>query len=106
MTQQRAKRLSNFRSDDSHMSSAKASKFRSFKNESSLTSYFRITKQLLAYYYRVVYRVDGHFTREGESHAVPQDIIETTPLQRQAMEDVIGALRRREKGKGRGAKLR
>ncbi|KAG8673877.1 hypothetical protein FPOAC1_007196 [Fusarium poae] len=104
MTQQRAKRLSNFRSDDSHMSSAKARKFRSFKNESSLTSYFRITKQLLAYYYRVVYRVDGHFTREGESHAVPQDIIETTPLQRQAMEDVIGALRRREKAaKGRGA---
>ncbi|RKK48645.1 hypothetical protein BFJ69_g18122, partial [Fusarium oxysporum] len=89
MTQQRAKRLSNFRSDDSHMSSAKASKFRSFKNESSLTSYFRITKQLLAYYYRVVYCEDGHFTRGGENHVVPQDIIETTPLQRQAMEDVI-----------------
>ncbi|RKK93567.1 hypothetical protein BFJ70_g17731, partial [Fusarium oxysporum] len=97
MTQQRAKRLSNFRSDDSHMSSAKASKFRSFKNESSLTSYFRITKQLLAYYYRVVYRDDGHFTREGENHVVPRDIIETTPLQRQAMEDVISALRRRDK---------
>jgi hypothetical protein len=103
MTQQRAKRLSNFRSDDSHMSSAKASKFRSFKNESSLTSYFRITKQLLAYYYRVVYREDGHFTRGDESHVVPQDIIETTPLQRQAIEDVIGALRRRDKAaKGRG----
>ncbi|KAI7767507.1 hypothetical protein LZL87_013752 [Fusarium oxysporum] len=40
MTQQRAKRLSNFCSDDSHISSAKASKFRSFKNKSSLTSYF------------------------------------------------------------------
>ncbi|KAH7199166.1 hypothetical protein BKA60DRAFT_583095 [Fusarium oxysporum] len=104
MTQQRAKRLSNFRSDDSHISSAKASKFRSFKNELSLTSYFRIIKQLLAYYYRVVYREDGHFTREGKSHVVPQDIIETTPLQRQAMEDVIGALRRRDKAaKGRGA---
>ncbi|KAK2666817.1 Helicase, C-terminal [Fusarium oxysporum f. sp. vasinfectum] len=103
MTQQRAKRLSNFRSDDSHMSSAKASKFRSFKNESSLTSYFRITKQLLAYYYRVVYGEDGHFTRGDESHVVPQDIIETTPLQRQAIEDIIGALRRRDKAaKGRG----
>ncbi|KAK2924479.1 hypothetical protein FoTM2_014757, partial [Fusarium oxysporum f. sp. vasinfectum] len=90
-------------SDDSHMSSAKASKFRSFKNESSLTSYFRITKQLLAYYYRVVYREDGHFTRGDESHVVPQDIIETTPLQRQAIEDIIGALRRRDKAaKGRG----
>ncbi|KAI8401489.1 hypothetical protein FOFC_18358 [Fusarium oxysporum] len=92
MTQQRAKRLSNFRSDDSHMSSAKASKFRSFKNESSLTSYFRITKQLLAYYYRVVYCEDGHFIRGGENHVVPQDIIETTPLQRQAMEDVIKSI--------------
>ncbi|RKK19065.1 hypothetical protein BFJ65_g571 [Fusarium oxysporum f. sp. cepae] len=97
MTQQRAKRLSNFRSDDSHMSSAKASKFRSFKNESSLTSYFRIIKQLLVYYYRVVYRDDSYFTREGENHIVPQDIIKTTPLQRQAMEDVISALRRRDK---------
>ncbi|TVY62435.1 hypothetical protein Focb16_v004059 [Fusarium oxysporum f. sp. cubense] len=103
MTQQHAKRLSNFRSDDSHISSAKASKFRSFKNELSLTSYFRITKQLLAYYYRVVYREDGYFTRGDESHVVPQDIIETTPLQRQAIEDVIGALRRRDKAaKGRG----
>ncbi|SCO24437.1 uncharacterized protein FFE2_15974 [Fusarium fujikuroi] len=103
MTQQHAKRLSNFRSDDSHISSAKASKFRSFKNELSLTSYFRITKQLLAYYYRVVYREDSHFTRGDESHVVPQDIIETTPLQRQAIEDVIGALRRRDKAaKGRG----
>jgi hypothetical protein len=43
MTQQRAKRLSNFRGDDSSIiSSAKANKFRSFKNESSLTLYFRI----------------------------------------------------------------
>ncbi|RBA14537.1 hypothetical protein FPRO05_03329 [Fusarium proliferatum] len=102
MTQQRAKRLSNFRNDDSYISSVKASRFRSFKNESSLTSYFRITKQLLAYYYRVVYREDGHFTRGDESHAVPQDTIETTPLQRKAMEDVIGALWRRDKAaKGR-----
>ncbi|KAG8664593.1 hypothetical protein FPOAC2_10293 [Fusarium poae] len=81
MTQQRAKRLSNFRRDDSNMSSAKASKFRSFKNESSFTSYFRITKQLFAYYYRVVYRDDGHFTREDDHHVLPRDIIETTPNQ-------------------------
>ncbi|KAF5573044.1 telomere-associated recq helicase [Fusarium pseudocircinatum] len=102
MTQQRAKRLSNFRSDDSHISSTKASKFRSFKNESSLTSYFRITKQLLAYYYQVVYRKDSHFTRGDESHIVPQDIIKTTPLQQQAIEDVISTLQRRDKAaKGR-----
>jgi hypothetical protein len=79
------------------MSSAKASNFLSFKNESSLTSYFRITKQLFAYYYRVVYRDDDHFTKEDDDHVVPRDIIETTPLQRQAMEDVISALRRRDK---------
>ncbi|RKK19093.1 hypothetical protein BFJ66_g17838 [Fusarium oxysporum f. sp. cepae] len=80
MMQQYAKRLSNFRSDDSHISSAKASKFCSFKNKLSLTSYFRIIKQLLAYYYRVVYYDDGYFTREGKNHIVPQDIIKTTPL--------------------------
>ncbi|EGU73900.1 hypothetical protein FOXB_15591, partial [Fusarium oxysporum f. sp. conglutinans Fo5176] len=48
-----------------------------------------LSDQRLAYYYREAFREDGHFTREGESHVVPQDIIETTPLQRQAMEDVI-----------------
>ncbi|KAF5966608.1 telomere-associated recq helicase [Fusarium bulbicola] len=77
MTQQRAKTLSNIRS---------------FKNESSLTSYFQITKQLLAY------------TREGENLVVSQDMVETTSLQRQAMEDAISALRRRDKAaKGSGA---
>ncbi|EXK23557.1 hypothetical protein FOMG_19679 [Fusarium oxysporum f. sp. melonis 26406] len=64
ITQQWAKRLSNFRGKDSKLSSIKADKFRSFKNESSLTSYFRIQKQLLAYYYRTVFRADGYFTRE------------------------------------------
>jgi hypothetical protein len=64
MTQHRAKRLSNFRSGEDAMSSAKASKFRAFKNESSLKSYFRIGKQLLGYYYRVVFCNHEHFSRE------------------------------------------
>ncbi|KAH7207374.1 hypothetical protein DER44DRAFT_665695, partial [Fusarium oxysporum] len=38
--QQYAKRLSNFRSNNSNISSIKASKFYSFKNKLSLTSYF------------------------------------------------------------------
>ncbi|SPJ84073.1 uncharacterized protein FTOL_10589 [Fusarium torulosum] len=98
MTQQRAKRLSNFRGDDSSiMSSAKANKFRSFKNESSLTSYFRIQKQLLAYYYRVVFCADGYFTREYDNQVVPRDTIEATSIQEQAMKDIIRILRRQDK---------
>ncbi|SPJ88776.1 uncharacterized protein FTOL_12670 [Fusarium torulosum] len=98
MTQQRAKRLSNFRGDDSSiMSSAKANKFRSFKNESSLTSYFRIQKQLLAYYYRVVFCADGYFTREYDNQVVPRDTIEATSIQQQAMKDITRILRRQDK---------
>ncbi|WKT54184.1 Helicase superfamily 1/2, ATP-binding domain [Fusarium oxysporum f. sp. vasinfectum] len=97
MTQQRAKRLSNFRGEDSKLSSIKADKFRSFKNESSLTSYFRIQKQLLAYYYRTVFRADGHFTRERDDQIVPRDTIEATSMQQQAMKNIISILRRQDK---------
>jgi hypothetical protein len=65
MTQHRAKRLSNFRGGEDSMSSAKASKFRPFKNESSLKSYFRVGKQLLAYNYRVVFCNHGRRRRRG-----------------------------------------
>ncbi|WKT53704.1 hypothetical protein QSH57_004288, partial [Fusarium oxysporum f. sp. vasinfectum] len=97
MTQQRAKRLSNFRGENSKLSSIKADKFRSFKNESSLTSYFRIQKQLLAYYYRTVFRADGHFTRERDDQIVPRDTIEATSMQQQAMKNIISILRRQDK---------
>ncbi|KAK4076859.1 hypothetical protein Purlil1_12541 [Purpureocillium lilacinum] len=66
--------------------------FRNFKNESSLTTYSRTAKELLAYYYRVVYRQDGHFTREAEDQVLPRDVIEPTRLQRHAMSDIVGAL--------------
>ncbi|KAH7189859.1 hypothetical protein DER44DRAFT_679738, partial [Fusarium oxysporum] len=80
ITQQHTKRLINFCRDDSSISSVKASKFCSFKNKLSLTSYFQIIKQLFAYYYQVVYRDDSYFIREDDYYIVPQDIIETTPL--------------------------
>ncbi|KAH7231070.1 hypothetical protein BKA59DRAFT_368770, partial [Fusarium tricinctum] len=100
MTQHRAKRLSNFRGGEYDMSSTNASKFRQFKSESSLRSYFRIAKQLIAYYYRVVFLDDGHFSRDDDDEhsgiQVPQDIIEATSWQQKAMRGVILALRRQD----------
>jgi superfamily II DNA or RNA helicase len=93
MTQQRAKRLSEFRDGGSSSGLGPAYSFRSFKNESSLVSYFRRMKQLLAYYYRVIFCEDGHFTRDGEDQLLPQDVIEATPQQQQAMARIIDALR-------------
>ncbi|KAJ3464901.1 hypothetical protein MRS44_009687 [Fusarium solani] len=95
MTQQRAKRLNEFR-DAGGSSSGKPGGFRSFKNESSLTSYFRRMKQLLVYYYRVVFCEDGHFTRENEDQVLPRDVIEPTPQQQRAMEGIIDALREQD----------
>ncbi|KAI3571202.1 hypothetical protein IWW34DRAFT_639685, partial [Fusarium oxysporum f. sp. albedinis] len=97
MTRQRALRLSNFRGGEDNMSSAKASKFREFKNGKSLKSYFRIAKQLLVYYYRVVFRDDGHFTRESNDQVLPGDVVEATSWQKKAMQGIINALRRQDK---------
>ena len=37
-------------------------------------------KQLLVYYYRVVYNEDGHFTRAKPNQVLPKDVIQlTTP---------------------------
>ncbi|KAH6974032.1 hypothetical protein EDB80DRAFT_693274 [Ilyonectria destructans] len=103
MTQQRAKRLNEFR-DTGGSSSGKPGGLRSFKNESLLTSYFRRVKQLLVYYYRVVFREDGHFTREEADQVLPRDVIEPTPLQQRAMEGIIDALREQdERAKGKSA---
>ncbi|KAL6405820.1 hypothetical protein AUP68_10959 [Ilyonectria robusta] len=97
MTQQRAKRLSEFRDGGSISGSGGAYSFRSFKNESSLVSYFRRMKQLLAYYYRVIFCEDGHFTRDSEDQILPQDVIEATPQQQQAIDQIIDALRAQDK---------
>jgi hypothetical protein len=48
------------------------------------------------YYYRVVFREDGHFTRERPGQRVPRDSIEPNSRQQQAMADIMDALRRRD----------
>jgi superfamily II DNA helicase RecQ len=92
MTQQRANILNGFYAG----ASSKASGFRHFKNQSTLTTYFKRTKQLLAFYYRVVYREDGHFPRDGASQVVPRDVIEPTGTQRRAMKEVMDIVRHRD----------
>lgn len=52
--------------------------FRCFKSEPTLVTYFRRMKELLVYYYRVVYREDGYFSRKTEAPALPRDVIEPT----------------------------
>lgn len=100
MTQQRAQILSDFAWGAGKK--GKDTAFRCFKNPSSLADYFRTTKQLLVYYYRVVYREDGHFTRpweegdreEGQTDGkVPRDTIEPTDEQQRAMREMFRALR-------------
>ncbi|KAH7248339.1 hypothetical protein B0J15DRAFT_551248 [Fusarium solani] len=79
MTQQRAKRLNEFR-DTGGLSNGKPGGFRSFNNEFSLASYFRRTKRpLVYYYYRVVFNEDSHFTRENKDQVPPRDVTEPTP---------------------------
>lgn len=94
MTPHHAKRLGNFRGDVRGWRAG--NEFRTFKKAATLQTYFRIWKQLLAYYYRVVYREDGHFTRDSGDQVLPRDVIETTSQQRQAMGDIISALRRQD----------
>lgn len=71
MTQQRAVILNDFYSD----ASGKAKGFRDFKIPSTLVTYFTTMKQLLVYYYRVVYKSDGHFTPSEPDQMLPKQII-------------------------------
>lgn len=57
IAQQRANILNAFYAG----ASGKSAGFRYFKNISTLRLYFAKIKQLLAYFYRVVYHQDGHF---------------------------------------------
>ncbi|KID83861.1 telomere-associated recQ-like helicase [Metarhizium guizhouense ARSEF 977] len=110
VTQQRAQILSDFAWGAGKK--GKDTAFRRFKNPSSLAEYFRTMKQLLMYYYRVVYCDDGHFSRpqeisrlgvadeekrsygdETEAVTMPQDVIIPTDEQQQAMEEMFSALR-------------
>ncbi|EAQ91762.1 hypothetical protein CHGG_03697 [Chaetomium globosum CBS 148.51] len=105
MTHQRAQTLSDFAAGAGKKGRDIA--FRCFKRAPTLVAYFRRMKELLTYYYRVVYREDGHFTRGTEAPAptLPRDIIEPTQRQRDAMDEIHRALRRqdeKEKGVGNG----
>ncbi|PQE16365.1 telomere-associated recQ-like helicase protein [Rutstroemia sp. NJR-2017a BVV2] len=88
MTQQRANILNEFYTG----ASGKAGGFRRFKNASTLVTYFTTMKQLLVYYYRVVYREDGHFTRAQPAQVHPRDVIQPTAPQMQAMDEIMEAL--------------
>jgi hypothetical protein len=67
MTQQRANILNEFYAG----ASGKADGFRYFKNTLTFVIYFTTIKQLLVYYYRVVYCNDGHFTRTQPEQTLP-----------------------------------
>jgi orsellinic acid/F9775 biosynthesis protein OrsD/helicase-like protein/RAD3-like DEAD/DEAH box helicase len=88
MTQQRANILNEFYTG----ASGKADGFPYFKNASTLVMYFTTIKQLLVYYYRVVYNEDGHFTRSKPDQVLPKDVIQPTALQIQAMDEIMKAL--------------
>ena len=88
MTQQRANILNEFYAG----ASGKADGFRYFKNASTLVTYFTTMKQLLVYYYRVVYNKDGHFTRAKPDQVLPKDVIQPTAPQIQAMDEIMEAL--------------
>ncbi|KAF7880786.1 uncharacterized protein EAF01_000538 [Botrytis porri] len=88
MTQQRANILNEFYSG----ASGKADGFRYHKNASTLVKYFLIGKQLLVYYYRVVYSEDGFFTATESDQSLPRDIIEPTSTQIRAMDAIMEAL--------------
>ncbi|KAH7385145.1 hypothetical protein BKA64DRAFT_581999, partial [Cadophora sp. MPI-SDFR-AT-0126] len=88
MTQQRANILNEFYTG----ASGKADGFRYYKNASTLVTYFTTMKQLLVYYYRVVYCESGHFTRVQLDQILPGDVIQPTTQQIQAMDKIIDAL--------------
>jgi hypothetical protein len=54
-------------------------------------------KQLLVYYYRVVYCEDGYFTRVQSNQTLPGDVIQPTAQQIQAMDKIMEALNIKDK---------
>jgi hypothetical protein len=68
MTQQRANILNEFYAG----ALGKATGFCLYKNVSTLVKYSTMLKQLLTYYYHVVYYQDGHFTPTTTDQTLPQ----------------------------------
>jgi hypothetical protein len=92
MTQQRANILNEFYAG----ASGRADGFRYYKNPSTLVKYFTTFKQLLVYYYRVVYCEDGHFTWTQPDQTLPAKAIQPTAPQRQALQEIVDALHRED----------
>ena len=90
MTQQRAIILNQFYIGASGSSRG----FLYKKDPSTLSEYFKIWKQLLAYYYRVVYSKSHQFTvtNPEQEPELPQAIIEPTLEQQLAIEEIQDAL--------------
>lgn len=88
MTQQRANILNEFYAG----ASGRSDGFRYYKKPSTLVKYFTTMKQLLVYYYRVVYHEDGHFTRAKPDQVLPRDVIQPTAPQTQAMDEIMDAV--------------
>ncbi|ELR06866.1 hypothetical protein GMDG_08157 [Pseudogymnoascus destructans 20631-21] len=87
MTYQRATILNEFYSG----ASGKSAAFRARKLESTLVDYFQTWTELVVYYYRVVYKEDGHFKGTPESQQLPKDIIQPTSQQQSTMQEVVSA---------------
>ncbi|KFY23902.1 hypothetical protein V491_02362 [Pseudogymnoascus sp. VKM F-3775] len=88
MTQQRANILNEFYAG----ASGRADGFRYYKNPSTLVKYFSTFKQLLVYFFRVVYYEDGHFTRTKPEQRLPGQVIRPTAEQKQALQEIVDAL--------------
>ena len=96
MTQQRANILNEFYTG----ASGQAGGFRYRKEPSTLTDYFRVWQQLLAYYWRVVWAKEDHFTTssqpepelEQQGQGLLPNALQPTPSQAQATEAVLAAL--------------
>ncbi|KFY96400.1 hypothetical protein V500_02461 [Pseudogymnoascus sp. VKM F-4518 (FW-2643)] len=89
MTQQRANILNEFYAG----ASGRADGFRYYKNPSTLVKYFSTFKQLLVYFFRVVYYEDGHFTRTNPEQRLPGQVIRLTAEQKRALQEIVDALK-------------
>jgi hypothetical protein len=89
MTQQRANILNEFYTGVS----GKADGFRYRKDPSTLTDYFQVWQQLLAYYWRVVRTEEDYFTTANQpAPALLPNALQPTPSQARATQDILAAL--------------
>ena len=105
MTQQRAIVLSSFAAErgDDGSRAGRIKAFRAYKAESTLASYFRQAKQLVAYFYRVAYTAKGFFQARAQSAKVirlPEEVMEPTARQIKMMDEIREAIQAGSKCSG------